>query len=165
MKLYTVQSILGPLFKLLEAMFELFVPLVVADLVDYGIASGDKGYILQRFGLLIALGVIGITCSLIAQYFAARAAVGCTTHLRHALFEHIGKLSFTDKDLTHAVVKLTRNMVNKNSGFVTVISGEDVTAEDAEAVCEALRAKLGNSVEVTHVEGGQPVYYYMISVE
>ena len=76
-----------------------------------------------------------------------------------------GKLSFTDKDLTHAVVKLTRNMVNKNSGFVTVISGEDVTAEDAEAVCEALRAKLGNSVEVTHVEGGQPVYYYMISVE
>ena len=76
-----------------------------------------------------------------------------------------GKLSFTDKDLTHAVVKLTRNMVNKNSGFVTVISGEDVTEEDAEAVCEALRAKLGNSVEVTHVVGGQPVYYYMISVE
>ena len=63
------------------------------------------------------------------------------------------------------MVKLTRNMVNKNSGFVTVISGEDVTAEDAEAVCEALRAKLGSSVEVTHVEGGQPVYYYMISVE
>ena len=76
-----------------------------------------------------------------------------------------GKLSFTDKDLTHAVVKLTRNMVNKNSGFVTVISGEDVPAEDAEAVCDALRAKLGSSIEVTHVEGGQPVYYYMISVE
>ncbi len=76
-----------------------------------------------------------------------------------------GKLSFTDKDLTHAVVKLTRNMVNKNSGFVTVISGEDVAAEDAEAVCDALRAKLGSSIEVTHVEGGQPVYYYMISVE
>lgn len=78
-----------------------------------------------------------------------------------------GKLSFTDTDLTHAVVKLTRNMVkaNKNSGFVTVISGEEVSEEDAEAVCEALRAKLGNSIEVTHVVGGQPVYYYMISVE
>ena len=76
-----------------------------------------------------------------------------------------GKLSFTDKDLTHAVIKLTRNMVNKNSGFVTVISGEEVSTEDAEAVCEALRAKLGSSIEVTHVEGGQPVYYYMISVE
>ena len=108
MKLYTAQSILGPLFKLLEAMFELFVPLVVADIVDYGIAAGDKGYILQRFGLLIALGVIGITCSLIAQYFAARAAVGCTTHLRHALFEHIGKLSFTDLDRIGVPTLITR---------------------------------------------------------
>ena len=99
--------------------------------------------------------------------FAARDSdfEGHDIHEGDILAMENGKLSFTDKDLTHAVVKLTRNMVNKNSGFVTVISGEDVTAEDAEAVCEALRAKLGNSVEVTHVEGGQPVYYYMISVE
>lgn len=76
-----------------------------------------------------------------------------------------GRLSFTDKDLAHAVVKLTRNMVNKNSSFVTLISGEDVSSGDAEATCEALRSKLGNAVDVTHVEGGQPVYYYMISVE
>ncbi len=76
-----------------------------------------------------------------------------------------GKLAFTDKDLEHAMVKLTRNMVNKNTGFVTVISGEDVTEEQAEASCDALRAKLGSSIEVTHVKGGQPVYYYMISVE
>ncbi len=76
-----------------------------------------------------------------------------------------GKLSFTDRDLEHAVIKLTRSMVTKNTGFVTVISGEDVTTEAAEAACEALRAKLGNAIEVTHVEGGQPVYYYMISVE
>ncbi len=76
-----------------------------------------------------------------------------------------GKLSFTDKDLEHAMVKLTRNMVNKNTGFVTVISGEDVTEEAAEAACNTLRSKLGSSIEVTHVKGGQPVYYYMISVE
>lgn len=76
-----------------------------------------------------------------------------------------GKLSFTDKEIEHAVVKLTRNMVTKSTSFVTVISGEDVTTEQAEATCEALRAKLGTAIEVTHVTGGQPVYYYMISVE
>ena len=76
-----------------------------------------------------------------------------------------GKLVFTDRELEHAVLKLTRSMVGKNTGFVTVISGADVSNEAAEAVCEALRAKLGTAIEVTHVEGGQPVYYYMISVE
>ena len=76
LKYYTVESILGPLFKLLEAMFELFVPLVVADIIDYGIKNGDKSYIFSKFLILIALGVIGIVCSITAQYFAAKASVG-----------------------------------------------------------------------------------------
>jgi glucose-specific phosphotransferase system IIA component len=113
--------------------------------------------------LLLHIGID--TVKLGGKHFTAHVQPGQAVKKGELLALENGKLSFTDKDLTHAVVKLTRNMVNKNSGFVTVISGEDVTTEDAEAVCEALRAKLGSSVEVTHVEGGQPVYYYMISVE
>jgi len=108
MKSYTGETILGPLFKLLEAMFELFVPLVVADIVDRGIARGDIGYIVGKFGILIALGIIGIVCSITAQYFAARAAVGTTSKLRRALFDHIQKLSFSDLDRIGVPTLITR---------------------------------------------------------
>lgn len=73
---YKKESVLAPLFKMLEASFELFVPLVVAQIVDVGIKNQDAGYILRMGGLLILLGVIGLTCSITAQYFAAKAAVG-----------------------------------------------------------------------------------------
>ncbi len=108
MKFYIAESVLGPFFKLLEAMFELFVPLVVADIIDNGIAASDKTYILGKVGILIALAVIGLACSLTAQYFAARAAVGCVGRLRHSLFEHIGKLSFSDIDRIGVSTLITR---------------------------------------------------------
>ncbi len=108
LKFYTAESILGPLFKLLEAMFELFVPLVVADIIDNGIASSDRPYILSKVGILAALAFIGLICSLTAQYFAARAAVGCTGRLRYLLFSHIGKLSFSDIDRVGVSTLITR---------------------------------------------------------
>ena len=73
---YKKESVLGPLFKMLEALFELFIPLVVADIVNVGIKHGDTAYIIQRCLLMVALGVIGLTCSLTAQYYSAKAAVG-----------------------------------------------------------------------------------------
>ena len=85
---------MGPLFKLLEASFELIVPLVVASMIDVGIANSDRGYILKMCLIMAALGLIGLTCSVTAQFFAAKAAVGFATKLRHGLFEHIQKLSF-----------------------------------------------------------------------
>ncbi len=108
LKSYTLEAILGPLFKLLEAMFELFVPLVVADIIDHGIATGDKSYIVGRSLILVALGVIGLVCSITAQYFAARAAVGSSCSIRHALYEHIQKLSFSDIDRAGIPTLITR---------------------------------------------------------
>ncbi len=107
-KFYTLEAVLGPLFKLLEALFELFVPLVVADIIDYGIKNGDKGYIVGKFFILIALSVIGIVCSLTAQFFAAKASVGCSSKLRHALFAHAQKLSFSDLDKIGVPTLITR---------------------------------------------------------
>ncbi|MBR5312572.1 MAG: ABC transporter ATP-binding protein [Clostridia bacterium] len=108
LKSYTLEAILGPLFKLLEAMFELFVPLVVADIIDRGIAAGDKSYIIGRSLILVALGVIGLVCSLTAQYFAARAAVGTSCSIRRSLYEHIQKLSFSDIDRAGIPTLITR---------------------------------------------------------
>ncbi len=108
LKSYTLEAILGPLFKLLEAMFELFVPLVVADIIDRGIAAGDKSYIIGRSLILVALGIIGLVCSLTAQYFAARAAVGSSCSIRRALYEHIQKLSFSDIDRAGIPTLITR---------------------------------------------------------
>ncbi|MBQ7313768.1 MAG: ABC transporter ATP-binding protein, partial [Clostridia bacterium] len=108
LKSYTLEAILGPLFKLLEAMFELFVPLVVADIIDRGIAAGDKSYIVGRSLILVALGIIGLVCSLTAQYFAARAAVGSSCSIRRALYEHIQKLSFSDIDRAGIPTLITR---------------------------------------------------------
>lgn len=108
LKFYVKESILGPLFKLLEAMFELFVPLVVADIIDYGINNGDRGYIVSKFFILVALGVIGIVCSITAQYFAAKASVGCSSKLRRALFAHTEELSFSDLDKIGIPTLITR---------------------------------------------------------
>ena len=105
---YKLESVLGPLFKLLEAMFELFVPLVMADIVDRGIAEGDRAFVLNRFFVLIGLGVIGIVCSITAQYFAAKASVGCATSLRRSLYEHIQALSFSDLDRIGVPTLITR---------------------------------------------------------
>ena len=95
---YKKESVLAPLFKLLEASFELFVPLVMAKIIDVGIGTGDNSYVLKMCGVLILLAFIGLTCAITAQYFAAKAAVGFATKLRHALFEHIQKLSFDELD-------------------------------------------------------------------
>ena len=120
LKSYTLEAILGPLFKLLEAMFELFVPLVVADIIDHGIADGDKSYIIGRSLILVALGVIGLVCSLTAQYFAARAAVGSSCSIRRALYEHIQKLSFSDIDragIPTLITRLTGDINQVQSGI------------------------------------------------
>ncbi len=108
MKEYTRESILGPLFKLLEASFELLVPLVMAAIIDNGIAGGDKGYILRMCGVLAGLAVVGLVCSITAQYFAARASVGFAAKVRSALFAHIQKLSFAQQDKQGANTLITR---------------------------------------------------------
>ena len=95
---YIKECIMGPLFKLLEATFELIVPIVVAAIIDTGIAGGDKNYILTRVFVLVGLAAVGLICSITAQFFAAKAATGFATELRHALFTHIGKLSFSEID-------------------------------------------------------------------
>ena len=108
MKDYKLKSILGPLFKMLEASFELFVPLVVARMVDVGIRGRDSGYILKMGGVLVLLALIGLACSLTAQYFAAKAATGAATSLRNDLFSHIGRLSYTEIDTVGTSTLITR---------------------------------------------------------
>ncbi|MGN1179982.1 MAG: ABC transporter ATP-binding protein [Suilimivivens sp.] len=108
LKDYKKESVLGPLFKLLEASFELIVPLVVASMIDVGIANNDRGYILKMCLIMAALGLIGLTCSVTAQFFAAKAAVGFATKLRHGLFEHIQKLSFSQMDREGTSTLITR---------------------------------------------------------
>lgn len=108
LKDYKKETILAPLFKMLEASFELFVPLVMAAIIDTGIANGDKGYILKMGGILVALAIIGLTCSVTAQYFSAKAAVGFATKLRHALFSHIQSLSYTELDTMGTSTLITR---------------------------------------------------------
>ncbi len=108
LKDYKKESVLGPLFKLLEASFELFVPLVMAAIIDKGIANGDQKYIIRMCLVMIGLGVIGLVCSITAQYFAAKAAVGFSTKLRHALFGHIQSLSFTEMDTIGTSTLITR---------------------------------------------------------
>ena len=105
---YKRESVLAPLFKMLEATFDLFVPLVMADIVNVGIAAHDFRYILVRCGILLLLAFVGLVCSLTAQYFSAKAAVGYSTGLRHALFEHIQRLSFTEMDTMGTSTLITR---------------------------------------------------------
>ena len=108
LKGYEKETILAPLFKMLEALFEPFVPLVMAAVIDTGIAQRDRGYIVRMCLLLIALGVIGLVCSITAQFFAARAATGFSTRLRHALFSHIQGLSYTEMDTVGTSTLITR---------------------------------------------------------
>ena len=108
MKGYGKQCLLGPLFKLLEASFELLIPLVVASIVDVGIANSDQPYIVKMCLVMIALGVIGLVCAVTAQYFAARAAVGFATRLRHSVMEHILGFSYTQIDRIGASTMVTR---------------------------------------------------------
>ena len=105
---YKKETVLAPLFKLLEASFELFVPLVMAAVIDHGIGQADGVYVLKMGGVLIALGLIGLICSITAQYFAAKAATGFSTELRHELFEHIQQLSYTKMDTIGTSTLITR---------------------------------------------------------
>ena len=108
LKDYKKESILAPLFKLLEAFFELLVPLVMANIIDYGISNRNMGYIGKMGLLLLLLGVVGLASSITAQFFAAKAAVGVSTKLRQALFDHIEDLSFTDIDKAGTSTMITR---------------------------------------------------------
>lgn len=108
LKDYKLESILGPLFKLLEASFELMVPLVMAKVIDIGIKNQDLSYILRMGGLLVVLGIIGLTCSITAQFFAAKAAAGFGTSLRNDLFAHIKRLSYQEIDATGTATLITR---------------------------------------------------------
>ena len=108
LKDYKKESILAPLFKMLEALFELFVPLVMAAVIDVGIAQKDTGYIIRMCLVLVALGIIGLVCSITAQYFAAKAAAGFGTGVRHALFWHIQNFSFSEMDTIGTATLITR---------------------------------------------------------
>ena len=123
LKEYRKECILAPLFKMLEACFELFVPLVVASIVDIGIAGENKSYILSRAGIMVALGIIGLLCSVTAQYFAAKAAVSFSTKLRHVLFSHIESLSFTELDTMGTSTLITRmtNDINQVQNGVNLV--------------------------------------------
>ncbi len=108
MKGYEKQCVLGPLFKLLEATFELLIPLVVARIVDVGIGSGNSGYLFKMCALMILLGLVGLVCAVAAQYFAASAAVGFATRLRHSLMEHILSFSYERLDTVGSSALITR---------------------------------------------------------
>jgi len=108
MRGYTKQCVLGPAFKLLEATFELLIPLVVAKIVDVGIYNADRGYIVQMCMVMIGLGIVGLACAVTAQYFAARAAVGFATRLRHSVLEHILSLSYSQTDRLGTSTMVTR---------------------------------------------------------
>lgn len=114
LKPYTKESIISPLFKLLEAIFDLLVPIVVKQIIDVGIPQKDTGYIFGQFGILIAFAVIGLTCALIAQYYAAKAAVGFSTGLRRDLFAHIQGFSYEQTDKIGTSTLITRMTADVN---------------------------------------------------
>lgn len=124
LKNYKVESLMGPLFKLLEASFELFVPLVMASIIDVGIANADRPHIIKMCGVLFFLAAIGLVCAVTAQYFAAKAAVGVSTSLRHALFAHIEELSFAEIDTiggSTLITRLTSDINQVQSGVNLVL--------------------------------------------
>lgn len=108
LKKYKIESILAPFFKLIEVAFELIVPLIVSTIIDIGIENGDKIYIIKRCLLLGLSGILGLCSTLVAQYFSAKASVGFATDIRHALFQHIGKLSYSQLDSLGAPTLITR---------------------------------------------------------
>lgn len=124
LKDYKKETVLGPLFKLLEASFELLVPLVMAAIIDVGIVNADKGYIIKMCLVMVALGIIGLACSITAQYFAAKAAVGFSTKLRHSLFKHIQSLSFSEMDdigTSTMITRMTSDINQVQSGVNMVL--------------------------------------------
>lgn len=108
LKDYKLEAVMAPLFKMLEASFELIVPLVMALIIDKGIANSDKPFIFKMCGILIVLALIGLTCAITAQYFSAKAAVGVSTKLRHSLFSHVETLSFAEMDTIGNSTLITR---------------------------------------------------------
>lgn len=114
LKEYKKESVLGPLFKLLEATLELFVPLVVAAIIDTGIGNQDRGYVVKMCLVLVLLGLLGLAFSVTAQYFAAKAAVGFVTTIRHVLFGHIQKLSYAELDTQGTSTLITRMTSDMN---------------------------------------------------
>lgn len=114
LKDYIRESILGPLFKLLEALFELFVPLVIAAIIDTGIENGDTGYIIKMCMVLVLLGFVGLAFSITAQYFAAKASVGFVSKIRHVLFGHIQSLSYSELDQIGTSTLITRMTSDMN---------------------------------------------------
>lgn len=108
LKKYKIESILAPFFKLIEVAFELIVPLIVSTIIDVGIENGDKIYIIKRCLLLGLFGILGLCSTLVAQYFSAKASVGFASDIRHALFQHIGKLSYSQLDSLGAPTLITR---------------------------------------------------------
>lgn len=108
LKKYKIESILAPFFKLIEVAFELIVPLIVSTIIDVGIENGDKVYIIKRCLLLGLFGILGLCSTLVAQYFSAKASVGFATDIRHTLFQHIGKLSYSQLDSLGAPTLITR---------------------------------------------------------
>ncbi|MBO5287277.1 MAG: ABC transporter ATP-binding protein [Clostridia bacterium] len=119
MKGYTRECILSPLFKMLEACFELFIPLVVASIIDVGIKNNDSSHIVKMCLVMVALGAIGLTCTLFAQYFAAKASVGFVSKIRHSLFKHITSLSYTEIDTlgtSSLITRMTSDMNQVQSG-------------------------------------------------
>lgn len=108
LKGYKKETVLAPLFKMLEASFELLVPLVMVQIIDRGIAGADGGFIFRMSLIMITLGIIGLVCSITAQYFAAKAAVGFSAQLKHSLFAHIQSLSFSEMDEIGASTLITR---------------------------------------------------------
>ncbi len=123
MKGYRLPAVSAPFFKILEAIFELMIPLVVKSIVDVGIATSDKPHIVKMVGLMVLLGIVGFTCTLFAQYFAAKAAVGFSANIRSALFGHAQKLSFTDIDRMGTSTMITR----MTSDVTQVQSGVNLT--------------------------------------
>ena len=114
LKDYRKESVLGPLFKLLEATLELFVPLVVAAIIDTGIGNQDRSYVVKMCFVLVLFGIIGLAFSITAQYFAAKAAVGFVTKIRHVLFAHIQKLSYAELDTQGTSTLITRMTSDMN---------------------------------------------------
>ena len=123
LKDYKKETILAPLFKMLEASFELFVPLVMAAVIDVGIAGEDRPYIVKMCLVLIALGIVGLVCSITAQYFSAKAAAGFGTGVRHALFAHVQSFTFTEMDTLGSSTLITRmtSDVNQAQAGVNIV--------------------------------------------
>ena len=123
MKGYEKESFLAPLFKMLEATFELIVPLVVANIMDIGIKNQDNAYIWHQCVIMVLLGVIGLVCALTAQYFSAKAAMGFSTALRKEMFAHISKLSYRELDQLGTPTLVTRitNDVNQAQTGVNMV--------------------------------------------